>query len=285
MKRIKLLSTSLLLCTIALVFSGTISAQKRYIIESANLKTNDTVLVFTPSGWSLESGKETPALFLLHGWSGCWRDWSNRMDIQALSDKWGFIIITPDGFYNSWYLNNADKTKMQWKTFFHEELYPMMVKNYGLIADKTFISGLSMGGHGALSTFLDDISKFRAGGSMSGVLYLPDSKKKDYQLSQVIGTYSEGSESYDLNSVACRLDSTKLNQQFKAGDKLILATCGAQDYYANSTRNFSKRCDDLKIPNILIMSPGAHTWKYWKYAVEQHLFIYSRMVNNSGMGY
>jgi len=285
MKRIKQLSTFLLLCTIAILFSGTISAQKRYIIESANLKTNDTVLVFTPSGWSLESGKETPALFLLHGWSGCWRDWSNRMDIQALSDKWGFIIITPDGFYNSWYLNKADKTKMQWKTFFHEELYPMMVKNYGLIADKTFISGLSMGGHGALSTFLDDISKFRAGGSMSGVLYLPDSKKKDYQLSQVIGTYSEGSESYDLNSVVCRLDSTKLNQAFKAGDKLLLATCGAQDYYANSTRNFSKRCDDLKIPNILIMSPGAHTWKYWIYAVEQHLFIYSRMVNNSGMGY
>ena len=285
MKKIKVLPAMLIFCCLAFFCQTNVYAQKKYVINSSNLKTNDTVLVFTPSGWNIESGKGTPALFLLHGWSGCWSDWSKKTDIQELSNKWGFIIITPDGFYNSWYLNNIDKNKMQWKTFFHNELYPMMVKEYGLVPEKTFISGLSMGGHGALSTFLDDVSKFRAGGSMSGVLYLPDSKRKDYQLSQVIGPYSEGCTSFETNSVTTRLDSTMLNPAFKAGDKLLLATCGSQDYYANSTLNFAKRCEELKIPHVLIMSPGAHTWKYWKFAVEQHLFIYSRMAENKGLGY
>lgn len=265
--------------------SKLILAQKMYVIESNNLKTNDTVLVFTPDGWSSEKSHNTPALFLLHGWSGNWRNWGEKVDLQKLSNKWGFIIITPDGFYNSWYLDNIDSTKMQWKKFFHTELYPMVVKEYRLSPEITFITGLSMGGHGALSLFLDDISKFRAAGSMSGVLNLPDSFGKDYQLPQVIGEYRKGSKNLRNNSVINRLDSTILNRAFKEGDKILLASCGSQDFYAKSTLNFAKKCNKLKIPYILIMSPGNHNWTYWKFAIEQHLFIFSRMVSNSGIGY
>jgi len=35
-----------------------------------------------------------------------------------------------------------------------------------------------MGGHGAINIFLDDISRFRAAGSMSGVLNLEDTRLK-----------------------------------------------------------------------------------------------------------
>lgn len=277
---------SVLFLTAFFIFSGlSASGQTQYIIKSDNLKANDTVLVFTPKGWKASQKESAPALFLLHGWSGCWRDWSKKTDIQSLCDKYGFIIITPDGFYNSWYLNNIDSSKMQWKTFFHTELYPMMVKKYNLIPEKTFISGLSMGGHGAISVFLDDIAKFRAAGSMSGVLRLSDSKRRDYQLSQVIGPYSEGVSNFDVNSAIFRLDSAALVKPFKDGDKILLATCGAQDFYANNARDFSARCDSLGIPNILIMSPGTHSWKYWIFAVDQHLFIYSRMVKKEGLGY
>lgn len=268
------------------LFAGvTARGQKQYVIKSDNLKTNDTVLVFTPKGWNAGSHEAAPALFLLHGWSGCWSNWSNKADLQYFSDKYGFIIITPDGFYSSWYINNIDPSKMQWRTFFDDELYPMMVKNYKLDPEKTFISGLSMGGHGAINIFLDDINRFRAAGSMSGVLRLSDSKGKDYQLSQVIGPYSDDSENFRINSAIYRLDSTALVKPFKEGDKIMLVTCGAQDFYSTSTRDFSARCDSLGIPNILIMSPGVHSWKYWEFALDQHLFIYSRMLANKGLGY
>ncbi|MFA6334425.1 MAG: alpha/beta hydrolase family protein [Bacteroidales bacterium] len=279
MKKEFLVYFRILSVTLLLFATGTVCGQKKYVIESKNLKTNDTVLVFTPNVWSAGSPETTPALFLLHGWSGCWSDWSKKTDIQSFSDKYGFIIITPDGFYNSWYLNNIDPSKMQWRTFFDQELYPMMVKNYNLDPEKTFITGLSMGGHGAINIFLDDVKRFRAAGSMSGVLNLYETRLKSSQITEVLGPYSDDAPIYANSSALNRLESVK------GTDKIMLITCGAQDGLAKSSTDFAKRCDELKIPNILILSPGVHSWKYWIYALDQHLFIFSRIVHNQGLGY
>jgi len=263
-----------------LLFScASLFGQKKIVVESKNLKTNDTVLVFTPKTYNADSKETIPALFLLHGWSGCWRDWSNKTDIQSFSDKYGFIIITPDGFYNSWYLNNIDTTKMQWRTFFDKELYPMMVKNYNLDPQKTFITGLSMGGHGAINVFLDDITRFRAAGSMSGVLNLMETRLKNSEIVKILGPYSDDAPNYLNNSAINRLES------IKGTDKIMLITCGAQDALSKGAVDLTKRCDELKIPNILILSPGVHSWKYWIYALDLHLFYFSRIVNNQGLGY
>lgn len=76
-----LIAVSILLSTTVL------QAKRQIVINSANLKCNDTVLVFTPKGWTPQAGT-TPALFLLHGWSGDWSNWDKRTDIQAISDKY-----------------------------------------------------------------------------------------------------------------------------------------------------------------------------------------------------
>ena len=104
-------------------------AQQRIIIPSPNLHADDTVLVFIPEQYQDNYAAEycveccgdpdpVPALFLLHGWSGCYRDWSNKSDLQAVADQSGFIIICPDGFYDSWYVNAEDPQMMQWRDFF-----------------------------------------------------------------------------------------------------------------------------------------------------------------------
>ncbi len=275
------LHTNLRYLLVALVTfsSGILFSQDKYIIESKNLKTNDTVLVFKPKIYNPESSESTPALFLLHGWSGCWRDWSTKTDLQQFSDKFGFIIITPDGFYNGWYLNNVDTAKMQWRTFFDKELYPMMVKNYNLDPEKTFITGLSMGGHGAINIFLDDVKRFRAAGSMSGVLKLMDTRLKSTQINEILGPYSDDAPNFINSSAINRLES------IKGTDRIMLITCGAQDNLVKSAYEFEKRCEELKIPNILMVSPGVHSWKYWIFALDQHLFIFSKILENKGMGY
>ena len=267
--------------SIILIASTSIFAKKLIVIKSENLKTNDSVFVFTPKGWSASAETATPALFLLHGWSGDYSNWSTKTDIQAMSDKYGFIIITPDGFYNSWYFNNIDQAKMQWRTFFDKELYPMMVKEYRLVPEKTFITGLSMGGHGAISVFLDDISRFRAAGSMSGVWL------KNSEISKVLGPYDPDSQIYKESSVINRLEgyNAQLEKTGKEYGKIMLITCGAQDGLAKSAYDFTAKCDSFKIPNILIISPGTHSWKYWEFALDQHLFIFSRMVGGQHLGF
>ena len=275
----KLLKRLSLIFLTSFFISNGLRSQELIVIESVNLKCNDSVLVFTPKGYYPDKAGETPALYLLHGWSGNYRNWGDKTDIQAMSDKYGFIIITPDGFYNSWYLNNVDKDKMQWRTFFDEELYPLIKLKFNLNPEKTFITGLSMGGHGAINIYMDDTTRFKAAGSMSGVLNLHDTRLKETQMAEVLGPYAKENGQYDLHSAVNRLES------IKGGKDILLISCGAQDGLAQSSRDFSKRCDELKIPYMLMISPGVHSWPYWIYMLDQHLFIFDRIDKGKGLGY
>ena len=273
--RIKYITATLAL----FLFSVTSKAQELIVIDSpGNLKCNDSIFVFTPKDWS-ESAQAIPALILLHGWSGDYRNWNDKADIQAMSDKYGFIIITPDGFYNSWYLNNIDKEKMQWRDFFHDELYPQLSEKYNLDPDKTFITGLSMGGHGAINIYMDDTTRFKAAGSMSGVLNLHETRLKETEIPKILGPYTEEAELYTNNSAISRVAGI-------TGSKdLLVISCGYDDTYADSSRKFAEECAKHEVPYILMMSPGNHSWKYWTFALDQHLFIFSKIVNSEELGY
>jgi len=253
-------------------------AQELIVFNSENLKCNDSTFVFTPQGWTIDS-PTTPALFLLHGWSGDFHNWNDKADIQAMSDKYGFIIITPDGFYNSWYLNNIDKTKMQWRDFFDRELYPQISGRYNLDPQNTFITGLSMGGHGAINIYIDDTTRFRASGSMSGVLDLHETRLKETEMTEVLGPYTKESTLFTESSAINRVATI-------AGSKnILLISCGYDDSLAESSREFAKECAKYDIPYILLMSPGNHSWKYWIFALDQHLFIFSKIANGEELGY
>ena len=253
-------------------------AQELIVINSERLKCDDSTLVFTPQGWTKES-PTTPALFLLHGWSGNYRNWNDKADIQAMSDKYGFIIVTPDGFYNSWYLNNIDKSKMQWRDFFDSELYPQISQMYNLEPQSTFITGLSMGGHGAINIFIDDTARFKAAGSMSGVLNLHDTRLKESDMAEVLGPYTEDNTLFTESSAINRVSTI-------AGTKnILLISCGYDDSLAESSRKFAEECAKDEIPYILLMSPGNHSWKYWTFALDQHLFIFSKIANGEELGY
>jgi len=255
-----------------------IGAQELIVINSEKLKCNDSSFVFTPKGWT-EGALSYPALFLLHGWSGNYNNWNDKADIQAMSDKYGFIIITPDGFYNSWYLNNIDREKMQWRDFFDCELYPQISKRYKLNPEKTFITGLSMGGHGAINIYIDDTTRFRAAGSMSGVLDLHDTRLKETDITDVLGPYTKDNTLFTESSAVHRVSKI-------AGNKdILLISCGYEDSLADSSRKFAEECAKYDIPYILLMSPGTHSWKYWTFALDQHLFIFSKIACGEELGF
>lgn len=265
-----------LAAAIAALFASTltIGAQEQIIISSQYLKCDDTLLVFTPKKCVAE---ETPTLFLLHGWSGCWRNWSEKYDLQEISDRTGFRIITPDGFYNSWYLNNIDPEKMQYRTFVDKELYPQMKKRYNLKRETTFITGLSMGGQGAINIFLDDTTRFRTAGSMSGVLDLPSTNLRKSQMSLVIGT----------DSLYC-LSQSAHTRVVTAGKGLktpLVISSGYNDFYASNAETFCKVCKENNIPYILLLTPGTHSWKYWGFALEEHIHYFKAILEGKNLGF
>ncbi len=264
-------------------------AQQLVVISSPNLHADDSVLVFIPSQVAGNYAEEycveccgdpepVPALFLLHGWSGCYRNWADKSDLQTVADETGFMIICPDGFYDSWYVNGKEQDAMQWRTFFDKELYPQIMEKYFLSPEKTFITGLSMGGHGAINLFLDDINRFRGAGSMSGVLDL-NAEKGRLGLDRLLGPYEPENKRHDAESAINRIERAK------GSDKLMVISCGYSDSLYPCNLAFCERCKELGVPYIEIFSPGVHSWKYWDYALRLHLWYFSRILNGENLGY
>ena len=244
------------------------------MFDSPNLHCTDSVLVFSPS-----AEKDLPTLFLLHGFSGKYSDWSRHTDLQAAAESSGFRIICPDGFYKSWYFNDANPANMQWRTFFWEECWPELDKRYGLKADKTFIDGLSMGGHGAMNIFLDHPERFRGAGSMSGVLVLHHSGTSKEIIPGILGVES-------IYDPVCAAESA-INRLERIGDaapqKIILISCGTEDKFMVPSKEFEQRCTELGIPelgipHISLYSPGKHNWTYWVWLLPYHLKFFSEAI-------
>ena len=241
-------------------------AQDTLVFNSSNLHCADTVLVFSPSSASSERG--IPTLFLLHGYGGKYNNWRNYTDLQALCNDTGFRIICPDGFADSWYLNNADPSKMQWRTFFWEECWPGLDRRYGLSPSKTFIDGLSMGGHGAMSLFLDHPERFRGAGSMSGILALRHSGGSRELIPQILGVESIEDPVCMAQSAISRLDRVPK-------DKLLVISCGTEDKFMVASEEFAARCSELGLRHITFFSPGKHRWPYWVWLLPYHIRFFS----------
>lgn len=252
------------------------------VISSDNLKCDDTCLVFTPN--TKGQFEKTPTLFLLHGWSGCYKNWSDKYDLQEISNRTGFRIICPDGFYNSWYVNSSDPEGMQYRTFWDEDLWPLMKGKYGLDPEYTFITGLSMGGHGAINLYLDHPENFRSAGSMSGVLNINHTNLIDKWVSKMLGEYTKENTRYNEESAVYRLQEY-VNTYPMALEKVLIVSCGYEDFYAVCTKEFADKCEELKIPHVEHLSKATHSWKYWGYALEEHIAHFTKILKGENLGF
>lgn len=287
----------ILLAVACLALGLSASAQKMHVFSSDNLHRNDTVLVYSPSAIITVNGKPAsksvrggepknlPTLWLLHGYTGDYFDWTKHVDIQAVADKFGFRIICPDGLYDSWYIDNADPQRPQFRKFFWEELWPAMDAEYGLQSDRTFITGLSMGGHGAINLFLDHPELFKGAGSMSGVLNLKYSGGAKTYLPGLFGADDILDPKVTKECAVNRLEKYKADFGAETDNKLLVATCGTEDTpFVLAANEFSEKCRELGIRHIKMFSPGKHAWPYWDWALPYHLDLFTQAMNNETMG-
>ncbi|MBQ0078040.1 MAG: prolyl oligopeptidase family serine peptidase [Bacteroidales bacterium] len=281
-----------------------LASAEMLVVPSQWLGCNDTVYVFSPSG--RETEKALPSLLLLHGWSGCSRDWAEHTDIQALAGKTGWRIICPDGFFDSWYIDKAGQLPedglestspapgslstgangMQWRKFFWQDLWPLLDEKYSLQPDRTFITGLSMGGHGAMNIFLDHPERFRGAGSMSGVLDLKYSGGSADRIPQMLGAEN-------INEAVCR-EQCAVERLGRVGEicgkagsaeKILVITCGYEDVrFAQAAREFDARCTELGLNHILMLSRAKHRWGYWTWVLPYHMDWFAQTLAGGSLG-
>lgn len=256
---------------IAFLFSLHIYAQDTLVIPPAVLKVADTSLVFTPHG--MKSGQKVPMVIMLHGYGGDFHQFPQLLDLQNYADAYGFLIVTPDGFKDSWYFNAPSPSQMQWESFFIKDLYPTLLEKYAVDSSKIFITGLSMGGHGAMYLFLRHSGLFCAAASSSGVLDLNYSGQKYHSLSNILGEYQSHKDVFSQYSPINQLDSIKFSP------KKIFIDCGNKDHLLEANRKFYDKCTALFIDAEFLQMSGRHNRAYWKKSFPFHFEFFKRQLN------
>jgi len=260
---------SLTICwLLALCLSA--SAQEQLLLKANTLPDTDTVWVFTPTGYD-PAARSYPAVVMLHGHNGSYKQWNSIIDAQRYADEYNFILICPDGFRDSWYINSPGRKNSQYADFFFKYLLPSLKQKYRIDANNLFITGLSMGGHGALYLFSQRPDLFRSAGSTSGLLDLRPSSEK-YGLSSHLGSMATSQVTWIRFSVVGNVE------KIAAAKKEIIFDCGLEDRFYEINNEFRNICANQHIPATFISQPGQHDKQYWQKSIRQHFEFFRRLV-------
>ncbi len=208
-----------------------------------------------------------PTLYLLHGMSDDQTVWQRRTSIERYAADKGLAVVMPTT-HLGWYTDMRHGLK--YFTFVSKEVVEISRRLFPGMSPKredTFVSGLSMGGYGALKLGLLAPETFSYAAPLSGALDIgqnfqnpppADNDARVELFTNVFGTPEEffGSDN-DLMAAAERLaKSGKPKPE-------IYIWCGTEDFlYAQNTRmrdHLKKLGYSLKYEE----SPGDHTWGYW----------------------
>jgi S-formylglutathione hydrolase FrmB len=245
-------------------------------VFSPSMQKNIKTCVVVPDNYK-KSKKAFPVVYLLHGYSGNYASWAKDFkELGKQVDQYGFIVVGVDGNYSSWYFDSPIDPSFKYETYVVKELVPFIDKQYKTIADRKAraISGLSMGGHGALYLSFKHQDIFGAAGSMSGgVDFRPFPEKWD--IKKRLGSITEFPENWNQNTVTNMLDLVKDNKL-----KLII-DCGVDDFFMKVNRELHAKMLDLKINHDYIERPGEHNLKYWENSLKYQLLFFHDFFNEN----
>lgn len=262
---------TLLLATLMTVcLSSRAAVSDTLLIESKHLDTPMKVTVVVPEASKADPALRFPTVYLLNGYSGDYRAWGNlRPDMADLADRYGMVIVMPDG-RDSWYWDS--RPGMMMESFFVQDLVPTIDHKLPTIADasKRAISGLSMGGHGALWLGIRHSDIWGSAASMSGGVDIRPFPN-NWKMKTLIGEQATNPQAWEDHTVI------NLVPQLQPGQLNILFDCGVDDFFADVNNNLHQALLDAKIPHDYISRPGAHTGKYWANSVLYHLLFFNEI--------
>ena len=260
------------LTAILLLFSLSIFAIQVDTVRifSTAMQKELSAIVVTPGGYSKD--KRFPVVYLLHGHGGNHRDWAAEGQgggTKFLADTYNVILVMPDGG-NSWFFDSPVNPAIRYETFISRELVEFIDKNYSTIASREgrAITGLSMGGHGALYLAFRNQDVFGAAGSMSGGVDIRPFPN-NWSLPELLGTQAEHPENWEQHTVI------NLTHLLDPDNPLaIIFDSGLDGLFYIENRQLHEK---LKYKNILhdfISRPGGHNWNYFRNSIRFQMLFF-----------
>jgi len=270
-----------------LLFPSILVAQGRVdtiAVYSPSMKKTLKAAISFPSGYEKEES-HYPVVYLLHGGSGAFSDWHQKVTekgiVNQLAEEHKVLIVTPGVGPASYYYDSPLLDSVRYETYMIQELIPFIDKNYRTLAQKESraITGLSMGGHGAITLAAKHPTLFIAAGSMSGVMNIDTdlwkvgedfrSLRKKGQI-EMLGSINYQGPLFNPYTAVGLVDQLK-NQKVS-----LIIDCGVDDFLIETNRQMHSLLMEKKVAHEYIERPGAHTWNYWTEALPVQFFFLSK---------
>lgn len=204
-----------------------------------------------------------PVLFLLHGMFGCHRDWLEKSRISLAVEDLPLIVVMPNG-ERSFY---ADAVQgFPFGRWLGEEL-PGVIESTFHTKLPWCVTGLSMGGYGALRLALTYPQRFRSVASHSGALHFTQvpfghDEPTEAEFARIAGPSPIGSPN-DLFHLSRTIG--------KVARPRIWVDCGVDDHLLEANRSFHEHLLEVGYDHSYSEYPGAHDWEYWDAHVHDSL--------------
>jgi putative tributyrin esterase len=264
MSRIGLVLVALLLAGQAWAFE-----KVRIQVPSGAMGKGHTATLVLPDSYA-GSSRRFPTVYVLHGWSGNDGSWTENTGIAGLADRYGLILVMPDGGFDKWYIDSPVQATNKYEQYVGREVVSHIDTHFRTIASKEAraITGLSMGGFGALNIALNNQATFCAAGSLSGGVD-PRPFSGNWGLDAVFGDRVKNERFWNDRAIV-----SNAHRFIFSGIDLAI-DCGVDDFFIDSNRALHRRLTELKIPHDYTERPGGHTWEYWDNAIQYQVLFFS----------
>jgi S-formylglutathione hydrolase FrmB len=245
--------------------------------RSAAVPAGEPYTVYLPPSYLAEPARRYPVLYFLHDAYGdefsLYREGVARaLDEAMRSGRLPEIIIVAPAGRGTWFSNDF-RGRRRIEDFITGDLIPRIDRRYRTIPERNHrgITGISMGGYGAVKIALHHPDLFSTVSSLSGALIpMGWDDIAQFNLLARISIHRVFGDSPTRNSLAAndvwKLVASRANwgrpfaQEYRAGtgDKYRLDRIAAQ---------FGVYCNLHGIPTSVVLEPGGHDWNYWRSAV------------------
>ncbi len=258
-------------------------------VESTILGTEVAYSIYLPEGYDT-SDRRYPVLYLLHGYTDDETGWTQFGQVKTIADRYAndtsvspMLIVMPDAG-ETWYINSHDG-KTRYEDFFVKEFIPFIDKNYNTRPAKEFraISGLSMGGYGALVYALKHPDLFSASAPLSAAVFTGKewTEMKQKQWDDVFGElFGMGLIGEDRLTSHYSANAPLLWIKNKKAEELdqvkYYIDCGDKDFLIKGNMELHALMIDKDVPHEFRVREGDHSWSYWRSALPEVLKFVSQ---------
>lgn len=240
-------------------------------VKTKNLKGRGDICVFVPPMTNL---KDIPIVVLMHGVYGSAWIWAHKAGahftalkmMEAGLIKPMVLAMPSDGLWGdgSGYVPHQTKNFENWIV---DDVINAVTENITCTSKKSdlFISGLSMGGFGALRLGIKYSNTFKAISAHSSIT----------DVNQMVLFVEEPLESYEKGNLEDK-SVWKTIQNKKENLPEIRFDCGKNDLLIEHNRSLHLQLKKANIKHVYEEFEGAHEWEYWQEHIKDSLLFFNQ---------